>query len=189
MLLVEETYLPLTLSVPDLTDEQFQAFCEKYEDYRLEYTADGELLIMPPTDPETGIQESIVTAKLVNWALASRKGAVTSPSAGFVLPSGAGLSPDAAWMSVDRVRQRPTCPQFAIELVSPWDRLRTTRAKMREWIANGAELAWMIDPRNESVTIYRPGQDPEVRTGIGQTAGEGPVEGFILILEKVWRPL
>ena len=189
MLMVEVTYLPLTLWVPNITDEQFQEFCEQYENYQLEYTADGELLIMPPTDPETGIQESIITAQLVNWAMAARKGAVTSPSAGFVLPSGARLSPDAAWMTFDRVRQRPTCPQFVIELVSPWDRSRTTRAKMREWISNGAELAWMIDPRTQTVTIYRPGQEPEVRTGINQIAGEGPVEGFILDLEKVWRPL
>ena len=186
---VEETYLPLTLSVPNITDEQFQQFCEKYEDYRLEYTADGELLIMPPTDPRTGFRNAFITGQLMNWALRSGKGIFTDSSAGFILPTGARRSPDAAWMTIDRLDARPSCPQFVIELVSPSDRLKTVRAKMQEWIANGAELAWMIDPRTESVTIYRPGQDPEVRTGIDQIAGEGPVEGFILELERVWRPL
>ena len=41
MVTVEETYLPLTLSTPGLTDTQFQEFCEQYADFRLEYTAEG----------------------------------------------------------------------------------------------------------------------------------------------------
>ena len=76
-----------------------------------------------------------------------------------------------------------------MELVSPTDRRNKVRAKMLEWIANGAELGWMIDPRDRSVTIYRPDREPEVRTGIAEIAGEGPVAGFVLDLEPVWRPL
>jgi Uma2 family endonuclease len=47
MVTVEEIYLPLTLSAPGLTDAQFQDFCEQYADFRLEYTAEGELVIKP----------------------------------------------------------------------------------------------------------------------------------------------
>ena len=59
---------------------------------------------------------------------------------------------------------------------------------MLEWIANGAELGWLIDPKSQSVTIYRPGQEPETRTGILQLTGEGPVEGLMLELEGIRRP-
>ena len=47
--MVEESYLPITLFVPDITDAQFQEFCDQYPDYFLEYAAEGELIVMPPT--------------------------------------------------------------------------------------------------------------------------------------------
>ena len=51
---------------------------------------------------------------------------------------------------------------------------------------NGAELGWVIDPTRKSVSIYRPGREVEVREGILEIEGEGPVEGFILDLREVW---
>ena len=171
----------LTLSVPNITDEQFQQFCDQYEDYQLEYTADGNLLIFPCTDPRTDVRNAAIIAQLNVWAHKSKKGVSTGSSGLFHLQNGARRSPDAAWMTMDRLDARPSCPQFVIEL-------QAEAAKMHEWIANGAELAWMIDSRTQTVTIYRPAQEPEVQTGIHQVAGEGPVDGFILSLEQVWRP-
>ena len=81
------------------------------------------------------------------------------------------------------------CPEFVIELISPYDQLKEIRAKMLEWIANGAQLGWMINPRTESVTIYRPGHEPELRSGITEVTGEGPVEGFVLDLQPIWTPM
>ncbi|MFN7923144.1 MAG: Uma2 family endonuclease [Bryobacteraceae bacterium] len=189
MLTIDETYLPITLFVPANTDEQFQALCEQYEDYRIEYTSDGELEIMLPTDPETGARNSSITYQLMRWALADPAGVVTDSSTGFRLPNGARLSPDAAWASRARLLQRLSCPEFVIELLSSSDRLNKARAKMQEWIDNGAELGWLIDPRTHTVTIYRPHREPEPRTGIDRLEGEGPVAGFVLDLAPVWRSL
>jgi Uma2 family endonuclease len=60
---------------------------------------------------------------------------------------------------------------------------------MLEWIANGAQLAWMIDPKTRTVTIFREGREPETLTGVTEVAGEGPVEGFVLDLKPVWRSI
>lgn len=185
VMMVADTYLPVTLSIPDMTDEKFQALCEEYEDYRVEYTAEGKLLIMPPTDPETGARNAILIEELSRWSRANGFGVATDSSSGFVLPSGARLAPQASWASRNRFRQRPLCPQFVIELLSPTDRLKKADAKMQEWLANGVELGWLIDPRSQSVTIYRPHQDPEVRTGVA-LHGEGPIAGFTLNLAPVW---
>ena len=186
---VDDAYMPLTLTAPGITDEQFEEFCAKYEDYRVEYTAEGDLLVMPPTDPETSSRNLQIAAQLMMWALSNNKdGLATESSGGFTLPSGARLSPDASWISRDRLRQKPMCPEFVIELLSPTDRLKTAHRKMEEWIANGALLGWLIDPKKQSVSIYRPGREPETLTGILQLAGEGPVEGFVLELERIWRP-
>ena len=103
MVMVEETYLPLTLFVPNMTDAEFEELCGKYSDFRIEYTADGEVIIMPPTDPKTGIRNSAITKRLGNWADTAGRGYVTDSSAGFKLPSYARLSPDAAWISAERL--------------------------------------------------------------------------------------
>src|SRR5450432_2431000 len=166
MVMVEETYMPLTLFAPDITDEQFEALCDQYADYRLEYSADGEVIIMPPTDPKTGIRNAAITKRLGIWADAVRRGYITDSSAGFVLPNHARLSPDSAWISRDRLDRNPTCPEFVIELLSPSDRCKKIHEKMLEWIANGADLAWLIDPFQKTVAIYRPGREIEVRKEI-----------------------
>lgn len=56
---------------------------------------------------------------------------------------------------------------------------------MEEYIANGVKLGWLIDPIDHTVTIYRPGQPPEVLDSPQSVAGEGPVEGFVLDLKKI----
>jgi Uma2 family endonuclease len=60
---------------------------------------------------------------------------------------------------------------------------------MREWIANGSQLGWLINPDDRSIEIYRPDREPELRTGVESIEGEGPVEGFTLDLRPVWDPL
>lgn len=186
MVTVEETYLPLTLYAPGLTDAQFQEFCELYADYRLEYTAEGELVIMPPTDPETSARNLEIGSQLRTWTRRDGRGIATESSGGFVLPSGARLAPDAAWISRSRLSRRDV-PEFVVELLSPTDRVRKADAKMREWTAEGVELAWLIDPRAQSVTVFRPGLEPEVHTGISSMKGEGPIAGFVLELGPVWN--
>jgi Uma2 family endonuclease len=60
---------------------------------------------------------------------------------------------------------------------------------MGEWIDNGAQLAWLIDPESRTVEIYRPNGGVEVLTSPESLKGEGPVEGLTLDLLPVWYPL
>ena len=186
MVMVEESYLPLPLYAPGLTDSRFQEFCEQYADYRLEYSAEGELIIMPPTDPRTGARNARIIEDISHWSRVDGRGIATGSSAGFILPNGARLSPDAAWVSLAQFAQRHPLPEFVIELLSPTDRANVTHKKILEWIANGVQLAWMIDPRAQSVTIYRPGQPQVFLSSPTQLKGEGPVEGFVLDLTAIW---
>jgi Uma2 family endonuclease len=80
-------------------------------------------------------------------------------------------------------------PDFVIALKSATDRPRLVREKMQEWIANGTQLAWLIDAGRKSVTIYRADGLVETRTDIDSIAGEGPVSDFVLDLTGVWDPL
>jgi len=140
MLMVEEAHLPMTISVPGLSDEAFRELCDRYADCFVEYTAEGALLVMPAADPKTSARNLEICFQLKLWARSFGKGLVTDPSGGFELPDGSRLSPDAAWISEERLSRKPTCPEFVIELLSPTDRPARTYAKMQQWVENGALL-------------------------------------------------
>ncbi len=195
---IDEAFLPATLTAPPMTDEQFAEFCAEHPDLFFEVTAEGIIIVSPPNYSLTGTRNSKITKQLETWAEVDARGATSDSSTGFVLPSGARRSPDAAWTSnakLDLLSAESLegywhlCPDFVIELKSKTDRIRTLREKMQEWIANGASLAWLIDPETESVEVYRPDQEPEMFLKVDAVVGEGPVDGFTLDLKPVWHPL
>jgi Uma2 family endonuclease len=196
-LVIDEVYLPATLTASPMTDEEFVEFCAKFPDYFIEMSAEGEVLIMPPGDFFTSAQVGEIFGQLREWSRAHGGGWVIESSGGFVLPNGARRAPDVAWFPSDKPgipsrRTRPRFPHFApdfvVELLSPHDRLSRTRRKMREWVDNGALVAWLVDPERRVVEIYRPGREPETLINPETLAGEGPVEGFVLDLRPVWDP-
>jgi Uma2 family endonuclease len=76
-----------------------------------------------------------------------------------------------------------------IEVKSNSDRWKPLRGKMREYLEQGAQLGWLIDPATRTIEIYRPGGEVITRAGIDSVEGEGPVAGFVLDLTYVWDPL
>lgn len=186
----------LTPRSAPMTDEEFVAFCEQYDDCSIECTAEGEIVIMPPTYSRTGERNSEIVFQLMMWAKKDGRGRANLPSAGFRLPNGARRSPDASWTRKDRIAGLPKeqrerfyrlCPDFVVELRSSTDRISRLKNKMEEYIANGAELGWLIDPKEQTVWIYRPGRAAEPVVNPERIAGEGPVEGFSLDLAEIWE--
>jgi Uma2 family endonuclease len=195
---IDEAFLPATLTAPPMTDKQFADFCADHPDLFFEMTAEGEILVMPPTFSLTSMQNREITTQLDRWAVVDGRGIVCESSGGFVLPNGARRSPGASWIARDEIRKFDEeslkgywhlCPAFVIELRSNSDRLPVLREKMREYIANGARLGWMIDPASRTVEVYLPDHEPELLAGIDSIAGQGPVEGFVLRLRTIWDPL
>ena len=195
--LIDEAFLPATLTAPPMSDEEFAAFCAEHPDLHFEMTAEGELIVMPPTHSDTGACNFEAAGELRAWARKDRRGIGCDSSTGFVLPNGARRSPDASWTLKSRVEQLGArkrksfwhlCPDFVIEVKSESDRLKPLERKMAEYLSQGAQLGWLIDPQNRSVTIYRPNGEVETRTGLNQVEGEGPVAGFVLDLTYVWDP-
>jgi Uma2 family endonuclease len=60
---------------------------------------------------------------------------------------------------------------------------------MLEWIENGAQLGWLIDPIDGTATIYRPDRELEHLNRPATLTGEGPVEGFVLVLNDIWADI
>jgi Uma2 family endonuclease len=80
-------------------------------------------------------------------------------------------------------------PEFVVEVMSPSDRLAAAQRKMKEWLANGVDLAWLIHGDARRVYVYRPGCESRLYSGVQTLAGEGPVEGFTLALGEIWEGL
>jgi Uma2 family endonuclease len=188
----------LTLDVKStrLTDEQFFELCSANRDLRFERSADGELIIMPPVTGMSGYRNLKLSQQLANWADTNDLGIGFDSSTGFKLPNGADRSPDASWVRLDRwnaltEEQKdsfiPLAPDFAVELRSKTDVLKTVQAKMREYIDNGVRLGWLIDPKSRRVEIYRPGQEVEVLESPVSLSGEDVLPGFALDLSPLWR--
>ena len=182
----------ITLQTGLLSDDEFWALCERYPDLNVEVSAEGEATIMAPANGWTGIRNNEISLQLGIWAKRTRTGGVCDSSAIFLLPNGARRAPDASWIAKSRIPKQPEgswrlCPDFLIELRSETDRLSRLREKMLEWIANGAKLAWLIDPQSRKVTIYRPNRDPEILISPDSVSGEGPVEGFTLEMDEIWN--
>lgn len=182
----------------DTSLEAYLAFCRANPDVRVERTAEGDIVLVPPAGFESSFRNSDVTAQLTLWARKDGRGVASDSSAQFLLPDGSALSPDAAWVSKDSLKrlsreQRKEflalSPEFVVEVLSPSDRLKDAKRKMERWIANGVQLAWLIDGDARTVHIYRKGQAPRTRRGIQQIAGEGPMEGFVLDLRAIWKGL
>ena len=156
-----------------LSPEQFALVCEANPEAVLELTAAGQVIAMTPTGGDTSARNNLLSARLQVWALGQGGWKVFDSSGGFRLADGSVLSPDAAvlrlerWQALTPEQRRgfpPLCPELVVELVSPSDEgPRGSEAlwrKMAAYIANGAQLGWLLFPQQRAVEIWQPGADP-----------------------------
>ncbi len=178
-----------------MTDHEFFEFCQQNQDWRIERTAEGDLIIMPPTGGKTGQRNAALTKVFGVWADTDKTGIVFDSSTEFRLPNGAMRSPDVSWVRRSRWENLsdqeqeefpPLCPDFVLELRSPSDRLSVLKAKMEEYIEQGAELGWLLDPFERKVYIYRPNLPAECLEEPESISGDPILPGLTLRLTDLW---
>ena len=176
----------------DMSDTEFFHFCTQNRDLRIERDSNRQIYIMAPTGFETGGFNSDINAELNFWNRKNKTGKVFDSSTGFTLPDRAVFSPDAAWISNEKIskltkEQRnifaPVCPDFIIELKSKSDTIPELQNKMLKWIENGSKLAWLLIPEKEEAHIYRSNGNIEIVKGFNKKlSGENILPGFELDL-------
>jgi Uma2 family endonuclease len=185
--------------MPGLSDDEYFAFCQDFSDLRLERTADREIRVMAWEGGESAYRVTEAGCQLFNWAVENGCGKGFGTTVQFLLPDGSAFSPDAAWVSNARLapltkKQRrellPVVPEFVMEVLSPGDRRASVQRKMNAWIANGVDMAWLIDGDNRTVHDYRRNSETRVYSGMDNLlAADGPVRGFVLELQHIWHGL
>ncbi len=98
------TFPGIAFKMPNggMTDEQFYQFCLLNPELRIERTSDKFIVVMPPTDSDTGGKNFDLSTKFGIWNKAAQLGRGFDSSTGFKLPNGAERSPDLAWITNER---------------------------------------------------------------------------------------
>ncbi|QDZ41457.1 Uma2 family endonuclease [Euhalothece natronophila Z-M001] len=192
----------MPISIPKgfkVTPEQFDQLAAIDQLSRLELTETGELIVMSPTGGEAGAKNFNLYIDLGIWNRQTKLGKAFDSSTVFILPNGARRSPDVSWVRLERwdtltseeKQGFPTiAPDFVIELVSPSDlknqRYEDLQAKMQEYLENGVQLGWLIEPSAKTVEIYQAGQPVEQLKNPQTLSGKNVLPGFILDLSEIF---
>ena len=196
------TLLPIDVATPrivvldpPLTDAELEALSIASDWFRLERSREGKILMHPPAGGLTSSGNAEIGSQLHSWWMTHERGRVFDSSGTFFLADSSMLSPDASYvlpqklkgLTKDELTGFPRlCPDFVIELLSISDSLPKAREKMERWIENGDALGWLIDPYKKKVYVYEHGSQVTVVSG-NTVQGKGPVEGFVLNLDELWR--
>ena len=182
--------------VSRVSDEEFSEFCRLNPELRIERTSQGDLIIMPPTGGLTGAQNFELIGQFRVWVKHSGTGKGFDSSTVFSLPNGAKRSPDLSWVSneswqaltpEEQAEFPPLCPDFVVELRSRTDALKNLKAKMEEYLENGARLGWIIDPIDRKFYVYRPGMTLQVLDNPQTVSGTPLLKGFVLDVRSLWE--
>ncbi len=183
--------MSLTLKPPrPVTDAELLEFARRNPGFQFERSATGELIVTP-TGSEAGRRTLQLAFQIEAWNRTRLLGVVFDSSTGFRMPDGSLLSPDASWVRRDRwealsIEQRagfaPLCPDAVFEIASKTVSLAELRAKMRVYLANGAQLAILIDPEGRSVEVHEPGQELQTSKNRAAVSLDRLLPGFVLEL-------
>jgi Uma2 family endonuclease len=93
------------------------------------------------------------------------------------------------WQALSEEQQEkfpPLCPDFVVELRSRTDSLKALQAKLQEYVDNGAQLGWLLDPIERRVHVYRTGAAIEILDNPQSVSGEQILSGFTLDVQSLW---
>ncbi len=175
------------------SDEEFFTLCTSNPELRLEKDKHGNIIIMSPTGMNTSFLNGILFAEVFSWNKKAKAGKVYDSSGGITLPDGSVRAADVTFIFYEKLNKLSKeeqekfgkiCPDFVIELRSKSDSMKELQEKMDVWVTNGVPLAWLIDPKNQEVHIYKLNQKTEIVKGFDKfISGEPVLEGFELDLK------
>ena len=180
------------MTLKDLNQVQ-TLFSEAGLDYKIELE-DGRLSIVGPSDIVSSEISSILIRLLGNWVYPRRLGRVFDSAGGFIMPDTNVKAPDVSFVRAARLRQSPRyfgelVPDLVVEIKSQSDRIKLIETKVLKFIELGAIVGILIDPDEETVTIYR-------STGETTVLGNGDIltlaelfPGWELPVSELWPPI
>lgn len=77
-------------------------------------------------------------------------------------------------------------PTLAVEILSPSDRTEDIEEKVGEYLRVGVPLVWVVSTRFRTVTVFRPGAEPELFNVRQEISGEPHLPGFRVPVAEIF---
>jgi len=155
---------------------------------------DGELILMTPAGLEQEDVGAVLTTHLVNYVHPRRLGRVYTSQAGFRMPNGDVRSPDVSFVRMEKLpggrspkKFGEFPPDLAVEVLAPDETPKDYARKVREYLAWGVTLVWLIDPNSRTVWVYRKGRKPKRLSENDELDGEDVIPGFRLPVARLFE--
>jgi len=175
------------------SNEEFFTLCDANPELRLEKDKYGNIILMSPTGMNSSFLNGILFAEVFLWNKTAKLGKILDSNGGVTLPDGSVRAANVAFISNEKLNKLSeeelekfgkVCPDFVIELRSKSDSMKELQEKMDIWVTNGVPLAWLINPKNQEVHIYKMNQPTEIVKGFDKfISGEPVLKGFELDLK------
>lgn len=155
--------------------------------------ASGRIIMTPPAAWEHAETEAKVIQVLGEFVSNHRLGRMFGSSAGYQLPSGDTVEPDASFIARERWSRGPQprrgqflkiVPSLAVEILSPATARRDRIDKKKVYETNGVDEYWLVDPRRREITVFHlvAGKyDAGHRFHTHQTLRSGVLAGFEVV--------
>ena len=155
-----------------VTAEEFARIPDDDQHYEL---VEGRVVRISPPGSRHGLLATRIAALLYQHVDAHRLGAVLTP-AGFRIATDPDTvrEPDVAFVRAERMPSTgvpdgfwPGPPDLAVEIRSPSDRRAAISAKVRDYLARGVRIVWVVEPKKQTVTVHRR-ESPAVTLGMDE---------------------
>ncbi|WP_445316576.1 Uma2 family endonuclease [Microcoleus vaginatus] len=170
-----------------------KTFKEADQDYQVELESEKIIIVGPPdiVSSEIGIR---LSAFLFLWVNPRRLGRVFGSAGGLILPDANLTAPHVSFVRAARLRQSPryfaeVVPDLVVEIKSQSDRIKPLEKKIKHFIELGAQVGILIDPDEETVTVYR--QEGELIVLGDEDILTVPelFPGWELPISELWSPI
>jgi Uma2 family endonuclease len=159
---------------------------------------DGKIIAMSPARPKHGAVIARLSYYLSAHVYENKLGEIFDGQTGFRLGIQYCFQPDISFVSGERMKlilpqgldgMFQAAPDVAVEVLSPSDSITKVEKKMQLYLAHGARLGWMIDTKNKTIRVYRPGQAFELLRGHQALTGNSVLPGFRVSLAKIFESI
>lgn len=152
----------------------------------------GRLIEQPYRTPLAGSAGAAVCASLGKHVKAHGLGVVFASGTGFQIGSSPDtvLAPAVAFVRMDPAElgdgYHAGAPDVVVEVLSALDDPEFVPAVVDEWLKAGCRFVVVVDPSEETVTVYRPPADVLYVRGDGVLDGGEVVPGWTLPLRELF---
>ena len=97
------------------------------------------------------------------------------------------ISPELAARTPDNAALIDGPPVLAVEILSPSDRHEEVVEKLQEYLDAGVALVWVVDPDLRTVSVHRPGAEPELVNVRQELGGTPELPGFHVPVAAIFQ--